>query len=66
MKDQTKAERIALDVSKLLGVNQVTQVSAAPAEAQLGRVLSKIGEGGGGAAPSLAAKLLSKIGEGGA
>jgi hypothetical protein len=56
---------VALDANKLLGLKQVCKVSTQPiagaprgAEAEAGRLLSKVGE-----IPGDVSRLLSKIGE---
>ena len=55
---------IHLDPRELLGLSQVAKVSGK--QEDVGRVLSKVGEGVQGTRPSRLAKLLSKIGtEGG-
>lgn len=67
MKDeQLKHEPIALDLSALLGVNQIAKASVIQDRANVGRLLSKVGEEqlpAPSRVPVSVARLLSKIGE---
>ena len=63
MKEDSTQPPIELDPRELLGLSQVAKVSGK--QENVGRVLSKVGEGPTGN-PSRLAKLLSKIGEEGA
>ena len=55
--------RIELDTLELLGLSQVSKVSAAADQEALGRVLSKVGENPPESPAPFVARLLSKIGE---